>query len=80
MCQKCLCTAYPFKVPPKIWPKTYVTATHQNTHVATEGASFSAVEMRDPFVLKCNHNVVLCAYIWLFFRKCDFAGLFCVPL
>jgi hypothetical protein len=29
--------------------------------------------------LKCNHNVVLCAYIWLFFRKCDFTGLFCVP-
>ena len=34
-----------------------------------------------PLNLKCNHNVVLCAYIcWLFFRKCDFAGLFCVPL
>ena len=30
--------------------------------------------------VKCSHNVVLCAYIWLFFRKCDFAGLFCVPL
>ena len=29
MCQKCLCTAYPFKVPPKIWPETYITATHQ---------------------------------------------------
>ena len=30
MCQKCLCTAYPFKVPPKIWPKTYVTATQHD--------------------------------------------------
>ena len=29
MCQKSLCTTHPFKVPPKIWPKTYVTATHQ---------------------------------------------------
>ena len=30
--------------------------------------------------VKCSHNVVLCAYIWLFFRKYDFPGLFCVPL
>ena len=43
--------------------------------------------LRDPakmiqgmMMVKCSHNVVLCAYIWLFFRKCDFAGLFCVPL
>ena len=35
MCQKCLCTAYPFKVPLKIWPKTYVTATHQAWRMCT---------------------------------------------
>ena len=38
--------------------------------------------LRMDFVIKmkCNHNVVLHAYNCLFLRKCDFAGLFCVPL